>query len=194
MHERGAGARSRIGALAAGLAAGVTVLAWTSCCPVADAAQIAAGGSSACMIAAGGHVECWGANESGQLGNGTTVRSATPVEVQDVTGARDIGVGEGHSCAVLSTGHVECWGSNRDGALGNGGHGSYSEVPVEVSGIADAVQIAVGFNHTCVVLSSGRVDCWGAKVIEAIDSPSYTPVEVPGIHDATEAAVGRSHS
>jgi alpha-tubulin suppressor-like RCC1 family protein len=146
------------------------------------------------MILSGGHIECWGMNGSGQLGNGTTTRSATPVEVQGVTDAREVSVGAGDACAVLSSGHIECWGSNTDGALGNGAHGFFSELPVEVQGIADAVQVAVGDAHACAVLSSGRVDCWGRKVIEAIDTPSYTPVEVPGVNDATQAAVGGSHS
>jgi alpha-tubulin suppressor-like RCC1 family protein len=146
------------------------------------------------MIVSSGHVECWGMNGSGQLGNGTTTRSSTPVEVQGVTDARQVSVGPGDVCAVLSSGHVDCWGDNTNGALGTGEQRFSSELPVEVPGIADAVQIAVGDNHACVVLLTGSVDCWGRKVIEAIDSPSYTPVEVPGIHNATQAAVGGSHS
>lgn len=146
------------------------------------------------MIVSGGHVACWGANESGQLGNGTTTRSATPVEVIGVSGARDVSVGEADVCVVLSNGHVECWGSNWDGALGNGTSGYFSKVPVEVKGIGDAVQVAVGYKHACAVLSSGKVFCWGSEVIEAIDSPHYSPVEVPGISSATQAVVGHGHS
>jgi alpha-tubulin suppressor-like RCC1 family protein len=192
MNETSAGAGGRTGALLAGVA--VAAVACISVCAEAEAARISTGASSACLIVSGGHIQCWGTNGSGQLGDGTNVRSATPVEVAGVTGALDVSAGEADACAVLASGHVDCWGSNSDGALGNGSHGSLSESPVEVTGITDAVQVAVGHNHACAVLLSGRVDCWGAKTIEAIDWPSYTPVEVPGIDNATQATVGRSHS
>jgi alpha-tubulin suppressor-like RCC1 family protein len=193
MHGTGTGVSRRIRALLTGLVVCMAVFACMSCA-AAGAAQISTGGGEGCTILSSGHVECWGANESGQLGNDTTTRSDAPVEVDGVSDARDVSVGESDVCAVLSTGHIVCWGSNSDGALGIGERSFYSELPVEVKGITDATQVAVGDEHACAVLSSGKVDCWGSEVLESIDFPHYAPVEVPGIENATQAVVGTWHS
>jgi alpha-tubulin suppressor-like RCC1 family protein len=93
---------------------------------IADAVAIsaAAGGLHACALRAGGRVSCWGANLSGQLGDGTTDSAAMPVEVRGVTGAVSVaagglsGDGRGHTCVVLGDGEVRCAG---DGTLGQTG-------------------------------------------------------------------------
>jgi alpha-tubulin suppressor-like RCC1 family protein len=146
------------------------------------------------LVLSSGQVDCWGDNESGQLGNGTTASSDIPIEAQGVTNAIEFSAGEADSCAALSSGHVDCWGSDNSGALGDGTEGSSSDRPVEVRGVTNAIQVAVGFQHSCAVLSSGHVDCWGAEVIEHIVSNRDTPVEVPGVDDATEVAAGGAHS
>jgi len=145
------------------------------------------------MVVSSGHVDCWGQNGSGQLGNGTTTSSDTPVEVQGVTNAIEVSAGEGDSCAVLSSGHIDCWGDNFDGQLGNDS-AEHSDTPVEVQGVTTAIHVAVGSKHSCAVLSSGHVDCWGIESFEAIGYPRNTPVEVPGITDAIEASAGDGDS
>ncbi|MFO0652613.1 MAG: RCC1 domain-containing protein [Polyangiales bacterium] len=60
-----------------------------------------------------------------------------------------------HSC-VLQSGSVRCWGLGTSGELGNGGTAT-SNVPVQVSGLTDAISIAVGASHTCAVRSTGGV-------------------------------------
>jgi alpha-tubulin suppressor-like RCC1 family protein len=141
-----------------------------------------------------GHVDCWGQNGAGQLGDGTTTSSDMPVEVQGVTNAIEVSAGESDSCAVLSSGHLDCWGDNSDGALGDGSHGSFSDKPVEVQGVTNAIHVAVGSRHACAVLSNGNVDCWGIESIDAIGYPRYTPVEVLGITDAIEVSAGDGDS
>ena len=69
-------------------------------------------------------MECWGNsnvnNSDGQLGNGTTTSSATPVQVSDLTDATAVSVGGDSACALLPAGAVKCWGGNGYGELGNG--------------------------------------------------------------------------
>lgn len=87
---------------------------------ITDATAIAAGDSSACALLPGGAVWCWGRNESGQLGDGTTTDSPVPVEVHGLSGVTAISVGEEFACALLSTGSLTCWGINIYGQLGIG--------------------------------------------------------------------------
>ena len=64
-------------------------------------------------------------------------------------------------CAILSDGSAKCWGNNSYGALGIGHAPGGSLIPITVLGITDAVAMAAGCNHTCALLSSGTIKCWG---------------------------------
>ena len=68
-----------------------------------------------------GQVDCWGYNEYGELGDGTTGQSDIPVAVKKITNAVSV-LGDGFytSCAVLSTGGADCWGFGYNGELGSG--------------------------------------------------------------------------
>jgi alpha-tubulin suppressor-like RCC1 family protein len=135
--------------------------------------SVVAGGQHTCALLASGGVSCWGANESGQLGDGTTTERHTPVPVLQspggapLTGVQALSLGFSHSCALLAGGVVECWGRNREGELGDGTTTNRSN-PVAVrsamTGVLTAVRdISVGEWQACALMSGGDVQCWGTN-------------------------------
>ena len=163
---------------------------------VSGATAIAAGASHACAIVAGGAVTCWGANDSGQLGAGSTGEAADATPVSGLSGAIDLTAGGRHTCAVVEGGAVECWGNDNFGQLGDGNAFSVSPVPVTVTGLSSAVDIAAGYQHTCAVLADGTARCWGFGTlgdgVPWLDRQwSTTPVAVTGLAGAT--AIGAGH-
>lgn len=123
--------------------------------------QLAAGRSHVCALAADGRVFCWGDNHEGQLGDGTTTSRAAPALVSGLGGVRAIAAGWDHTCALLHTGTVRCWGSNYSWNLGNGSPPTYETRPTLVRWMRDVVQLAAGKDHSCALLGSGRIRCWG---------------------------------
>ena len=90
------------------------------------ATAVTAGRDHACAIVAGSDglaAMCWGRNDGGQLGNGTTESSSKPVEVDLPGEPIGLAAGERHTCALVAAGtgqHVYCWGSDLDGRVGSG--------------------------------------------------------------------------
>jgi alpha-tubulin suppressor-like RCC1 family protein len=165
---------------------------------ITSASEVSAGGWHGCVLVSGGTIKCWGGNSNGELGNGTTSDSWTPVSVYSsgttpVTNVTQVSAGSWHSCAVISGGTVECWGYNSDGELGNGATVDSSN-PVQVSGIASASSISAGGEHSCSIVSGSAVECWGDNYYGELGNGekgySLTPVQVSNITDATEISSG----
>lgn len=140
--------------------------------------DIVAGGSHTCALLNNGTVKCWGNNQSGQLGNGTTSNSATPIIVSQINNAKQISVGGEHSCALLNDGTIRCWGNNKNGQLGNNSKIT-STTPVVVNTLTGIASIALGKAHSCAVSSVGAVLCWGDNNFgQSGGSQSGSPIPV----------------
>jgi alpha-tubulin suppressor-like RCC1 family protein len=133
--------------------------------------QIAAGDTDTCAVSSAGAAYCWGRNQDGELGDGTTASSSVPVPVHTsgvLAGKRltQITAADGYTCALDSTGAAYCWGLNAEGGLGDGSYADSSvPVAVDTSGVLAGqtlVQIeAAATGHTCVLDSAGAAFCWG---------------------------------
>lgn len=147
-------------------------------------ASIAGGYAHTCTLLNSSAVKCWGANDAGQLGDGTTTQRATPVTVSGLSsGVRTIANRYNNTCALLNTGAVKCWGWNGRGHLGDGTKINKS-TPVAVSGLSSGVSaISAGNGHTCALLKTGAVKCWGdaGKTGDGTDVERTTPVDVFGL-------------
>ena len=121
---------------------------------------LAGGGYFICAITEQGQVYCWGANDNGQLGDGTDSDRAAPVMVSGLPAAvTALATGSVHTCALTASGEVWCWGNNRSGQLGDGTLIDRS-TPVRVSGLANASAITAGNGFTCAVVEN-QLYCWG---------------------------------
>src|SRR5262249_17962630 len=110
-----------------------------------------------------GSISCWGANYSGQLGDGTTSDSLVPVAVTGLAdGAKAISAGASHNCAVSVHGHALCWGDNFNGQLGDATVENRS-APVAVAFPGAVAAMSAGAQHSCALALAGGVQCWGAN-------------------------------
>ena len=137
-------------------------------------ASIVAGQGHACTRLTNGQARCWGSNHFGQVGDGSTDDRGSPVIVTNklgtgpLKGVAKLSAGIAHTCAVLVNGQARCWGRNGTGQLGDGSDDDRPR-PVAVSNVAGTgplrkvIAIAAGGDHTCALLASHQVRCWGSN-------------------------------
>ncbi|MBD0863901.1 protein kinase [Gordonia sp. zg691] len=142
-------------------------------------------GSSCAVVA--GSVHCWGDNDTGQLGDGTTTSHTRPVAVNGVSGATAVTTGGyltgenayvATSCAIAA-GDAYCWGNNHYGEIGNGTDGAAVNTAVKVGTISDVKAISTGWGTTCAVAGTDAY-CWGNNEYGQLGTGgSADPVSVP---------------
>jgi alpha-tubulin suppressor-like RCC1 family protein len=132
----------------------------------------AGAGNHTCARQAGGGARCWGQNDNGELGDGTTDPRPFPVTPtvlatgQPLGGVKALSVGADHVCALRSNGSTWCWGYNGNGRLGDGTTAQRLGAVrvVRANGFLNGVTaIGAGAFHTCAVLTDTTVRCWGAN-------------------------------
>jgi alpha-tubulin suppressor-like RCC1 family protein len=177
---------------------------------LAIAAGIVSVGSCGVLVACNGIIGVEDVRLRRDSGAGDVLEEA-PI-VDDDTGTGDSGpkpgpnvlevaLGLQHTCARKPDGTVKCWGDDSRGQTGTGGTGADGGVVTTPRAVAvmDALHIASGQNHTCVVRASGKVSCWGDNQDGQLgngqtNTRSPTPIDVSNITDASGIACGASFS
>ncbi len=181
-----AGQTCTLGANASGKVASANINVAVTC-----GTTITAGVAHTCALAGAGTVLCWGSNEFGQLGNGSTTSITSPIQVVGLTSSTvSVAAGSESTCALIATGTVWCWGDNSSGQLGNGTF-TPSTVPVQVmdpagnAPLSGVARIGAGQSHTCAVTAAGEALCWGdnskGQLGNGTEIDSSLPVPVSGL-------------
>ena len=151
------------------------------------AVAISAGERHTCAILDDGSVSCWGSNNGGRLGDGTTTDHSTPTQTSTLGTDRTaiaIAAGGDHTCAILDDGSVSCWGNNSQGRLGDGTT-TDRLTPTQTSSLGEgrtAVAITAGYGYTCAILDDGSVSCWGWNIFgqlgDGTTNDRFTPTAI----------------
>ena len=179
--------------------------------PLTGVRSVVSGYQDSCALLSTNQVDCWGYGQFGELGNGTFYTSgnegsAVAVAVKGIGGTGALGAvasltsdGDGY-CALLTSGRVDCWGTGYFGQLGNGTFYTTGNpglaVPVAVKGVGGSGTLGAVASLTsdgegyCALLTSGKVDCWGAGVYGQLGNGTFytsghqgsaVPVAVKGL-------------
>lgn len=140
-------------------------------------------------------IYAWGGNEHGQLGNGASAASNTPVAVSGLTGAVAVAGGRDYSLSLDSEGTVWAWGNNQYGQLGDGDAGSRNS-PLRITGLRDVVAVAGGWSHALAVKSDGTVWAWGLTYRSALEDSAAGsgPIQVRGLTGVVAVSAGYEFS
>lgn len=169
-------------------------------------ASLTVGNYHTCGLSVDGVAYCWGQNDNGELGDGTTVARATPTRVAAEFKFAALAAAWTHTCGLATTGAAYCWGENVDNVLGTAA-ASGSTVPAPVVGGHSFVSVATGIASTCGLDRSGTVYCWGRNELGELGSGPgaggatpraafggpYTALDVGTSHACAIAATGQSY-
>jgi len=144
---------------------------------------VAAGGRHSCSLEENGAAACWGANDQGQLGDGTREDHVGPTVVAGGLTFQQLSAGTSHTCGITRDGAAYCWGNNERGQLGDATT-LQRDTPVRVSSSVALKLVRAGFGHSCALSRSGEVLCWGSNAYGQLGGnaglTSPTPVTVSG--------------
>ena len=155
-----------------------------------------------CLVRANHAAACWGAGESGQLGDGKRSSSATPVAVAGLENVAEVRVASGLSCAVLADHTVRCWGQNARGQLGHR-RGDVGPVPSPVPALGRVRRLALDMEQACAIGEDEQLRCWGLSqsygrdcrvgagdALECKNPPPPEPAIVPGLAGVVDVSIG----
>jgi alpha-tubulin suppressor-like RCC1 family protein len=164
--------------------------------------EVGGGFDHECGLERSGRLVCWGLNEDGQVGTGTTDETVYEPRAVD-SDVRFASVGsaaEYHICAIeRATNDVYCWGYGADGQIGDGGTSSQLS-PVQVPGFQAKV-VSAGESHSCAIDVSDDVYCWGKNTFGEIgngsladeaDPPVLSPSQVDGLEGVAALRMPKS--
>jgi alpha-tubulin suppressor-like RCC1 family protein len=157
--------------------------------------QLAAGDFHSCGLSSSGAAYCWGFNDSGQLGDGSTTTSSTPVAVSGGHSFTALVAGNAHTCGVITSGAAYCWGNGDNNQIGNGSFTTpINPTPVAVSGGQSFTVLSAGTVHTCGLSSSRAAFCWGGGPALGTSTPGSPISAVAGGLSFSSIAAGDVHS
>jgi alpha-tubulin suppressor-like RCC1 family protein len=164
-----------------------------------EAVGVTAGGSHSCAWTEQGNAQCWGANDSGQLGRGTT---GAPKSIPKPVGldghVTQLAAGQSHSCALLERGDVRCWGANESSQLAT--EGDYPRArPRRVRPLPPIRRIVAGYTRSCAITRQGVLLCWGGNDSHELATADLDvlprPVKVTDVPQPVDGiALGSEHS
>lgn len=153
---------------------------------------LAIGAAHMCGLSQGA-AWCWGENDAGQLGNGTS--STRPSRVLGRLSFRSLFAGNDATCGLTVDGEVYCWGAGVPGLPADSPDSA--SVPLLVSREQRFESISLGMTHACGLTAEGAAWCWGANDQGQLGSPgddSTSPRQVAGDHRFTAIASGGQHT
>jgi cysteine-rich repeat protein len=150
---------------------------------VSSWARVSAGDEHTCGIAADGALYCWGGNDYGQLGNGTTSDRTTPARVGTYNDWVTVAAGSFHTCGIRQ-GTVYCWGRNHRGQVGDNTTTSRSSPTAVYGSFSAGGLVSCGGNHSCAVNGSLDMYCWGNNSSGQLGDGTVIEKHVPTRVDA----------
>lgn len=161
--------------------------------------QVSTGRNSfvTCAVLQNGEAHCFGNLSQLNLKN-LPMTSKTPVLISSITSAAQIEIDDYHACVLQNDGQVQCWGNNNVGQAGIGTTGNVIDTPTLVHDLSSVKQISLGLGHTCALLSSGQVKCWGmggqGQLGQGVSMDSSLPVLVPNLENVVQLVSGNYHT
>ena len=160
--------------------------------------DIATGQHHTCGVIDVGDAYCWGRNNTGQLGDGSTVDTSTPVQVSGGPSFASLSLGAAHTCGLTSDGTAYCWGFNSSGQLGDGTTSGGVDEPTAVLGGLNFTTLTVGLSFNCGLRAAGNVYCWGnnewGQLGDGTTTNRTSPVLVSGGLTFTSIGAGYFHA
>lgn len=160
--------------------------------------QASGGDSHTCGVTTDSRVYCWGANEDGQLGDGTKIQRLLPVLVRGGLNFRQASAGYRHTCGVTTADRAYCWGYNVLRQLGDGSDATRQLRPKAVLGGLQFDAVGAGFGHSCGLTTNNLAYCWGSngsgEVGDGTRDQRPTPVAVHGGHRFQGLEAGGGHN